>query len=267
MVVRADGYSIFVSSASKTSFQTPLASLSGVTTNVWIKYRGKLKPDGMVCDADSATFFPNAIPGGEAKLLDKSDYDASAVDPDSKQNVASKLFRGLDPKQVPPYKNEVMQDRLDRIGKSVIPTYQRNLPDSDLTKILFHFQLVDLPDFLDCWPLPSGIVLVPRHIVEQLPNDSQLAAILANSVATILEKQAFRTQAGRRNRKIAEVASFAGGLSTFGVVTLVNSGIEDSVERNVDGPKRSSQPRPAPRRRLRHQSGPDRLVATSHKAR
>ncbi len=233
MIVRADGYSILISSSSKTFFEAPLASLSGVTTNVWIRYRGKLQSDGIV-RADSAGFYPNAIPKEEAKLLDTNDYDANAVNPNAKQSVASELLRGLDPKRIPPYKDVVMQARLDRVGDSVIPAYQRNLATGDLTRILFHFQLIDRPDFLDCWPLPSGIVLVPRHIVEQLPKDSQLAAVLADSVAAVLEKQAYREQDWRDARKVADIASVAGGLSTFGIVTAVNAGIESAVERNAE---------------------------------
>jgi predicted Zn-dependent protease len=200
---------------------------------VWIKYRGKLQSDGIV-HTNSAIFIPNAIPNDEAKLLDKNDYDSTAVAPDAKQSFVSEMYHGLDPKKIPPYKNASMQARVERIGTSIIPAYQRKLLDSDLTKILFHFQLVDRPDFLDCWALPSGIILVPRHIVEQLQNDQELAAVLADCVADVLEKQAYRSQANRRNRKIAEFASVAGGVSTFGVVSLGNLGAESSEERTAE---------------------------------
>jgi hypothetical protein len=233
MVIRADGYSILVTSSSKISFQAPLASLFGVTTNVWIKYRGKLRPDGIV-QADTVSFLPNAIPAEEAKLREKSDYDAAVVDPNAKQSVASEMYRGADPKQIPPYKDAAMQARIDRIGKSVVPAYQQNLPASDLTKIFFHFQLIDRPDFSDCWALPSGVVLVPRHIPDQLTNDSQLAAVLASSVADVLEKQAYRSQANRRNRKKEEIASIMSGFSPFGPVSMVNLELEGSYERNAE---------------------------------
>lgn len=233
MVVRADGYSILITSYCTASFHTPLTSLSGVTTNVWIKYRGRLESNGVV-RANSASFTPNAIPKDEATLLETNEYDAKAVDPNSKQTVVNKLWRGLDPKQIPPYKDVAMQARLDRLGNSVIPAYQRNLPDGDVTKIHFHFQLVDRPDFLDCWPLPSGIILIPRHIVEQLPEDSQLATILADNVAAVLEKQTFREQDWRDARQAADIVSVAGGLFTFGVINAVNAGVESAVVRNAE---------------------------------
>jgi hypothetical protein len=222
-----------ISSSSKTFFQAPLASLSSITTNVWIKYRGKFQPDGIV-RADSASFLANTVPEEEVKLREKSNYDAAGVNPMAKQSVASEMYRGIDPKQIPPYKDASMQVRIDRIGKSVVPSYQRNLPDSDLTKIFFHFQLVDRPDFPDCWALPSGLVLVPRHITDQLTNDSQLAAILADSVADVLEKQAYRSQANRRNGKKEEIASNVIGFSPFGPVSIVNLELEDSYERNAE---------------------------------
>ena len=84
-----------------------------------------------------------------------------------------------------------MQARVDRIGATLVPAYQRALPNDDPTRIAFRFQLVD-QNWKDAMTLPSGIILVPHQVVERLENDSQLATVLADNMACALEKQTLR---------------------------------------------------------------------------
>ncbi len=233
LLLRADGYVILINATTKVSFQLPLTSIPDIKTNVWLKYHGKLQADGFLL-ADSANFSPNSIPDSEAKLLDKNDYDPAAVDPDSKQNIAREFFLGIDPKKIPPYKDAAMQARIDRIGSSLIPAYQRSLPDSDLLKILFKFQLIDASNWNDALALPTGIILIPFQLIERLQNDSQIATLLADNIATALEKQTYRAQPGRKKMTIAEIASGAGGLSTFGATTLITSRVANADKRNAE---------------------------------
>lgn len=190
ILVRADGYPILINASTQITFKTPLASLSQVTTNVWIAFHGKLREDGTVL-AEAVIFTPNVIQDREEKLLARNEYDPSAVPDDSKQNAAGKFFLGVDPRKISPVHDAVMQARIDRIGESLIPRYQRDLPDTDETKIDFRFQLVDQPKWHDARTMPSGVILVPQHLVERLQNDSQLAAVLADNIGTALEKQSY----------------------------------------------------------------------------
>ena len=82
-----------------------------------------------------------------------------------------------------------MQARIDRIGSSLIPVYQRNLPDADPVKIPFKFQLIDATNWKDALTLPTGIILIPFELIERLQNDSQVATLLADNMAVALEKQ------------------------------------------------------------------------------
>ncbi|WP_433965269.1 hypothetical protein [Tunturiibacter gelidiferens] len=190
ILVRADGYPILVNASTQITFKTPFASLSQITTNIWIAFHGKLREDGTVL-AETAIFTQNIVQDREDKLLAKTDYDPSAVPDDSKQNVARKFFLGVDLKKIPPVHDAAMQARINHIGESLIPRYQRDLPDTDETKIDFRFQLVDQPKWHDAVTTPGGVILVPRHIVERLQNDSQLAAVLADNIGTALEKQTY----------------------------------------------------------------------------
>ena len=102
-----------------------------------------------------------------------------------------------------------MQERINRIGFSLVPSYQRNLPESDTSKILFRFQLVDEPKWDDAYSLPSGIIIVPGQLVELLPNDSELAAVLTDNIANVLEKQSYRLTSGFRAVTVGTIAADA----------------------------------------------------------
>ena len=171
----------------------------------------------------------------EAKLLEKNKYDPQAVDPDAKQNIAEWLILGIDPKKIPPYQDVAMQARIDRIGSSLIPAYQRSLPTSDPSRIRFRFQLIDATNWKDAFASPSGIILVPFQIVNYLQNDTHLATVLADNVARVLEKQTYRGQRGREKMTIAEIASgVLGGLSTLGAATTL---LRASLPKTNETPK------------------------------
>jgi len=105
-----------------------------------------------------------------------------------------------------------MQARIDRVGRSLIPVFQRDLPASDPTRIDFRFQLVDRPKWHDAITLANGIILVPYQIVQRLPDDSELASILSDNIATALEKQTFRQQPTNTKLSIAEVGGSVAGI-------------------------------------------------------
>jgi hypothetical protein len=190
LVVRADGYPILISAKTAIRFIPPLKTLSDITTNHWLTYKGELQPEGFVV-ASSATFAPNTVGGSEQKLRTKNEYDPARVDPKNKQGAFSKAFLGIDGKRLPPYKDPEMQARVERIGASLVPEYQRKLAKTDPSKIDFRFQLVKAKMFNSALAAPSGIILVPIHIAARMQNDAQLAAILADSMASIVEKREY----------------------------------------------------------------------------
>ena len=187
-IIRADGYSILITSKTKLSFDKPLASRTDIHVNVWASYHGVQRSDGAVV-AEKITFRRNITSRSLDKLREKWEYDPDAIDPATHQDGIDKLVRGIDPKQIPPHKDVAMQARIDSIGAKLVPKYQVDLAYTEDTRIDFRFYLVDMPHWLDAMPLPNGIVLVPYQLVDRLQNDSQLAAILADKVACLLEKQ------------------------------------------------------------------------------
>jgi hypothetical protein len=216
ILVRADGYAVQVDEKTSSVFTAPLASLDEIHTDVWLSFSGQQRADGVVV-ADKVVFVENEINEGEVKLRDKSEYDAAGVDPDAKQNLVHEAFIGWDPKKAHPYVNAEMQNRVNRIGASLVPEYQRSLPNSDPTKVQFRFQLIDKSRLKDAVALPSGIILVPWQVVERMQNDSQLAAVLADNIACTLEKQVYLAQSTNHKMLAALVASEAAGVFVPGL--------------------------------------------------
>jgi hypothetical protein len=247
-IIRADGRMIEVSAAdfnansrAKPGEGAPADISSDLRTNVWIEYQGTQRPDGTVA-LSSAEFFDNAVDSGEAKLLARKDT-ASGVGSHLEKQPAGELFSIGEGKSVPAYHDAAEQARIERIGMSLVPEYQKSLPASDPTKINFRFQLVDGKHWVDAMTLPSGTILVPRDIVERLPGDSQLAAVLADHIAGAIEKEAYRQRAIRRKLTGLEMAgaaanaalpfSLATGLAGS-VVSMTAGGARNGVQAQAE---------------------------------
>ena len=187
--------------------------------------------------ATKASFSKNAISTGEYNLRSKREYDPKAVAPDAKQSAIGKAFVGLNPKLIPPYNDAAMQARVDAIGATLVPKYQRDLPDTDPTKINFRFQVIDQKKWPDALALPSGVILVPHQVVERMQNDSQLATVLADNISTVLEKQDLRLQPAKHALTAAQVAGVAGGLFVPGLglaTSAANYAVAKDLRRHLE---------------------------------
>ncbi len=213
LLIRADGYRIRITGKRKVVMRPPLQSLADVKAGGWIKYKGKFDA-AIDLIATSVEIGPNALGSREQRLREKDEYDPTAVPADAKQNLLKNAITlGYDPKEFPASKDTEMQARVERIGASLVPAYQRALADSDAAKIRFRFQVIDTKRFRDAFALPSGIVLVPHQVVERMQNDSQLASVLADGIARVLERQQYRTEG---KTKTAYTAMLAGAFVPYG---------------------------------------------------
>ncbi len=232
LLVRADGYRIRITGTTEVTWLPPLQSLAGVETGDWIEYKGKLDAAGVLVAA-SVKIGPNMIGSGEEKLRADGEYDPTAVPAGARQNYMKNAFRGgytgqaWDPKKFPPFRNAEMQTRVEKIGNSLVPAYQRALPDSAPAKINFRFQVIDnkrLCGLIPCDALaqPNGIILIPHQLVERTQNDSQLAAVLADAMARALERQQYREEKKKRTANAAVLAGFI--LLPYGGGSIVGEG-------------------------------------------
>ena len=192
-IVRADGYLLRITPNSKLTFAAPLNSVADISANQWIEYSGAIQQDGAIL-ITSAAITPNTVSKTEDKLRKKTDYDPSKVPyvdgmSDETADYIATIYYLMGP-----WPDAAMQARVQRIGISLVPGYQRALPDSDPTKINFRFSVVDEKNLHDPMSLPSGVILVPHQLIERLQNDDQLAGLLADSVAQVIEKDSLAKQ-------------------------------------------------------------------------
>jgi hypothetical protein len=209
--IRANGFLLHITAKTKLNFADSLKSISDIATNQWIDYSGVQQLDGTVL-LDYAGVGPNKVNHTEDSIRTRTDYDPSAVPDDSHQSGLSKAFNGVDARKIPPYHNEDMRARVERIGQSLIPAYQRALPDSDPTKIHFRFQVIDSTKWRDAVTMLSGVIVVPRQVVERMQNDDQLATILADNIAEAIDKDALRTHSVGNKVLVADIAGDAAGI-------------------------------------------------------
>lgn len=222
LLLRADGYVMKLEKTTVIDSSSLIKTPADVKVGDWIGYNGVLGSSGIL-KANKVAFYQSYVSDREGKLIATTDYDASAIPDDAKQNIFSKALIGLDPKKVPPYHDAALQSRVDRIGQTLIPAYQRTLSDTDPRKVHFQFQLIDDKKWKDALALPSGIILIPRQIVERLQDDSQLAVVLADNIATVLEKQSYRLLPASTALAVVNGVSLVGGFFVPGL-GLVGSG-------------------------------------------
>jgi hypothetical protein len=221
--IRADGYRMLITTDTHETFEPPLHGPRDVGTNVWVEYDANARPDGLYV-LKSASFRQNTVTDRENAMRVKTDYDPSAVPADAKPDrVAVAVGLPLDPKQIPPWPDAEQQGRIDMIGQKLVPDWQKKLPASDPNRINFRFQLTDGRRWPWVLALPSGIILIPQRVVDRMQNDSQLAEILADSIACVLEKQTWRMRIADKVISAATLASWASFVPVIGGPVMLAS--------------------------------------------
>ena len=173
---------------------------------------------------NQATIRKNLVRHAEDKLREKGEFDPAAVTPDQQQGRVSRSLIGLDPKRLPAADNPELAARIERIGQSLVPAYQRSLDPADPTRIHFRFQVVDLPKHPQVVTLPSGIVLVPVQLLDRLTNDSQIAALLSQGIADAIEKDDLRLRPTKYKARAASLTALAAAPFVPGVLIATELG-------------------------------------------
>lgn len=215
-VFQADGYRIRILSTTETKFGHGLNALGDVGTNIWIRYRGKRNKKGEL-EATRAVFL-KARPGkAEPAPSDALPTKPSMIDsyghvfgPHTKVRLADAGWCGLHRISM----DQALQERVRRVGMKVIPAYQKQMPDSDPSKIHFRIYVVDEPKIREDLECSEGVILVPLQVVARLSNDDQLAAVMANAMAFSLMIQAadFGTNGAlERSAEITDTVLFLTG--------------------------------------------------------
>jgi hypothetical protein len=137
-------------------------------------------------DPPRSTLKSNTVPrNGSAPPYNVSDQDAVLT-----QDGKVKLGTFGKWRKIPA--DQALQARVRRVGMSVVPAYQKQMPANDPSKIHFLFYAVDMPKIRSEICSTEGLILIPEQAVKRLKSDDQLAAVLADGVAYNLQRQAAR---------------------------------------------------------------------------
>jgi len=189
---------------------TPAFSSDLLRENNCVTYHDLYGQDGSLT-AENLRFWPNHVDANEKRYWNK--FKARIINPDYKKHIPGSiqlkgglLRRGPTLTILP---DRTVQDWTSNLGIALVPQYQRNLPDTDATKIHFHFYVVKsfgsaLNGYMTIIDggarrsyddvfvaLPNGVVLIPDSALYKLKNKAQLTALLEYAISSVLQKQAY----------------------------------------------------------------------------
>lgn len=110
-----------------------------------------------------------------------------------------------------------LPEYLAKVGNSLVPEYQKNLPKGDPSKIDFRFYVVKDNSF-NAFALPDGTVVVHSGLLAQLTNESQLAAVLGHEIAHVTHEHSRRKM---RRESIIKNTTMAACLLTGNCTTAL----------------------------------------------
>ena len=211
-----------------------LTSLSEITAGMAMTYEGARTIQDAAITATRVEFARNLLEPDEKKLWDSlhvssKPYDASRLKPGELKIDKVGKFKTLPDEQV--------QDYVARIGRSLIPGYQRSMDERNPNKIPFRFYLVQ-ERTPNAFALPNGIVVVHSSVFDIVENEAQLAAIVGHEMAHAVQEHTWRQhtmQAEKRSNLLdLTKAAIANGYSRnmenqadrLGLEYLINAGYD-----------------------------------------
>jgi len=212
----------------------PLASLDVLNLDTFVHYEGTRQPSGEI-EATKVEFEHAELEPGEAKLWKHLEPEVKA--PDYSALVPGEFkMRGcvyeFCTKQIVP--NEEAQNYISKLGDSLIPAHQKQLPADDPLKVSFRFYLVKAKSF-NAVAYPNGVVLVHSDVFEILQNEAQLVFVLAHEISHVIEKHSW--QAHQYHRKELIGLKAGGALVPYGgflIADLAVAAIKNSYARSLE---------------------------------
>lgn len=237
-VFRADGYLIRITGLTDAKFRGALKTLADVRTNTWLAYEGKRDATGVLV-ASKVTFIPDKPPKARASqptgLQDKAPNTDSIIDADGHFESARAKVRMSAAggwcgwHKVPA--DPALQERVWRLGMSVVPAYMKQLRADDPAKIHFRFYAIDERKIRADIVCNEGLILIPKQIVARLKNDDQLTALLADGVAYNLQMHSALLAKEFLEAFGGELAGYVAGFFVPGVDIATDIGTDVAVHK------------------------------------
>ncbi len=197
----------------------PRAGLADAQVNDWVHYSATLQPATGRYLVHSITLEPNTVTPHEDKLHAAKFVEFEPPDVAAKRDGSIKLVHLGRRFRLPA--NEQI-DRLTRLGGTLIPAYQKSLAPADPVRIDFHFYPIEGHKLSACVSTPQGDVFVSMQAIERLPQDSDLAPVLATCVAEQIERQGLRMVRASEINLGASAAGLTAGLFVPGLGPAVS---------------------------------------------
>ena len=165
--------------------------------NTFVHYEAVRQPDGSI-QANKVEFEHAEVDNVEARMWRR--FTPIVTDPDFASSQPGELtLHGKTYKIVP---SRAAQDYIIRLGNSLIPAHQKDLPEGDPLKIRFQFFLVE-DKLFNAATYPNGVVIVHSGVFDLLQNESQLAFVLSHEISHAIERHAWQQNEYYRNQLIA----------------------------------------------------------------
>lgn len=216
-------------SAKDKSSEGPKLTPDSLNLDTFVSYEGVRQPDGSI-RGQKVEFQHAEVSNGEARMWRR--FAPRVTEPDYAGFQPGELKLQWATFRLVP--NHEAQDYISRLGNSLIPTHQKELPDGDPLKIPFKFYLVDKKSF-NAASYPNGVVIVHSGVFDVLENEAQLAFVLSHEISHAVEKHVWFQHQYHRNELIALRAG--GAFIPYGgsfVADLLATGIRSQYSRSLE---------------------------------
>ena len=183
----------------------PLTSLDEINLDTFVHYEGTAQPDGSVL-ASKVEFEHAELTKGEAEL--RKQWTPKVKEPDYAASRPGELRMFYK-------KYKILADRdaqkyVSDLGAILIPQHQKDLPAASPLKIPFQLYVVN-NKVADLDSFESGTIVVNSGLFDVLENEAQLAFLLEQEIAQILEKQGWRDREYHKRQltalKVGQIAA------------------------------------------------------------
>ncbi len=246
-LIYADGQRITVSPATAVSLKPNLAERrnsgrdkgkssegpnftpDSLNLDTFVYYEGGRQPDGSI-QAQKVEFQHAEVTNDEVRIWRR--FAPRVTEPDYTSFQPGELKMHWATFKIVP--NHQAQDYISKLGNSLIPAHQKDLPEADPLKIPFKFYLVDKKSF-NAASYPNGVVIVNSGVFDVLENEAQLAFVLSHEISHAVEKHVWLQHQYHRNELLALRAG--GAFIPYGgsfVADLLASGIRNQYSRSLE---------------------------------
>ena len=179
-------------------------SFQNMMIGSFVQVSGKRQPSGILL-VEKGKAWENKESPDDAKL--KLSLQTTMKVTSSEVSFGNMKFKML--------KNADLSTYVSQVGRSVIPAYQKELPNGHPVKIDFNFYVIEDSTFNAC-AYPDGSVFVHTALLAQLDNEAQLATILGHEISHVTYEHARVQYRVQQNIAIGVIA-----FSAFAIVAGV----------------------------------------------